>query len=328
MLESTQVPDAQAVVPLIRAQVIDLGIQYCEKVKIYGRRSGEDFPDWQQEFDLEKQVVSPSFTTEASVKVQPSILSPEIEQEKQLLQSAQVPQAELQIQEAKKTEELSIWGSLFGVVAGAAGAVGGAVVQAGGAVSDATVQAGQAVVGTSVGVGEAIASAVLQAPEGVGYLLGLVGDSPQLQQLTKALNVDWLVSIIDQVDIVKAETHVKRLQQKYPHEQASEIAHRLMVEKSIYVGGSGLASSILPGFAAALLAVDLAATTAIQAEMVYQITCAYGFDLQEPARKGEIIAIFGLAFSGNCAVKAGIGFLRNVPIAGAVVGALHICVMI
>ena len=41
-----------------------------------------------------------------------------------------------------------------------------------------------------------------------------------------------------------------------------------MLEKSLYVGGSGLASSLMPGFAAALLAVDLAATTAMQAEMV------------------------------------------------------------
>ncbi len=126
---------------------------------------------------------------------------------------------------------------------------------------------------------------------------------------------------MDQVDIVKAETQVRKLQQQYPHEQASEIAHRLMLEKSLYVGGSGLASSLVPGFAAALLAVDLAATTAMQAEMVYQIACAYGLNLQEPARKGEVIAIFGLALGGGCAIKAGLGFLRNVPVAGAVIGA-------
>ena len=164
-------------------------------------------------------------------------------------------------------------------------------------------------------------STALQTPEGLGHLLGLIGDSPQLQQLTKAVQVDWLFKIIDQVDIVKAETHVKRLQQKYPHEQPSEIAHRLMAEKSMYVGGSGLASSLLPGFAAALVAVDLAAATAIQAEMIYQIACTYGLDLQEPARKGEVIAIFGLAFGGGCAIKAGLGFLRNIPVAGAVIGA-------
>lgn len=231
----------------------------------------------------------------------------------------QAVQAELQIQEAKEVQGPSIWGSVFGAVAGAVSVVGGTAVQAGcavagtvvgtaGAAGSAAVQAGGAVVGTAVGVGGAITNAALQAPEGVGYLLGLVGDSPQLQQLTKTLQVDWLVKIIDQVDIVKAETHVRSLQKKYPQEKASDIAHRLMVEKSIYVGGSGLASSLLPGFAAALLGVDLAATTAIQAEMVYQIACAYGLDLQEPVRKGEVLAIFGLAFGSECAIKAGLGF--------------------
>ena len=343
MLESAQVPDRQLVVPLIRARLVDLGIQSGKKVKIYGRQIGEDFPDWQHEFDLEEQVNLPLLATEAAVEVQPSILIPELEQEQHSSQAAQVSPDQPQKQKAKKTEQPSIWGSMFGAVAGAIGAVGGATAQAGqvmvgtavgtagavggavagtaGAIGGAAVQASQAVVGTAVGVGGAITSTALQTPEGLGHLLGLIGDSPQLQQLTKAVQVDWLFKIIDQVDIVKAETHVKRLQQKYPHEQPSEIAHRLMAEKSMYVGGSGLASSLLPGFAAALVAVDLAATTAIQAEMIYQIACVYGLDLQEPARKGEVIAIFGLAFGGGCAIKAGLGFLRNIPVAGAVIGA-------
>lgn len=310
MLESIQVADEQTVVHLIREMLMYLNIQSLKKVKIYGRKTGKDFPDWQQEFELESQLNLPSLTSENVVDRQVSIPSPELEQENHSSPSAQLAQTEPQTQETKKAEAPSVWGSMFGAVAGAVGAVGGAAAQA-----------GQAVVGTAVGVGGAVASAGLQAPEGVGYLFGLVGNSSQLQQLTKALRVDWLIKLIDQVDIVKAETQVKKLQQQYPHEQASEIAHRLMLEKSLYVGGSGLASSLVPGFAAALIAVDLAATTAMQAEMVYQIACAYGLNLKEPARKGEVIAIFGLALGGGCAIKAGLVFLRNVPVAGAVVGA-------
>jgi len=52
--------------------------------------------------------------------------------------------------------------------------------------------------------------------------------------------------------------------------------------KATYAGG-GLASSILPGVALALLAVDLAATTQLQSEMVYQIAVAYGLD-KDPAQ--------------------------------------------
>lgn len=93
-----------------------------------------------------------------------------------------------------------------------------------------------------------------------------------------------------------------------------------MVDKALQAGRSGLARSLVPGFAVALLALDLAATTSLQAEMVYQIACAYGLDIREPARKSEVLAIFGLSLGGSYAAKAGLGFLRNVPVAGAVIG--------
>lgn len=89
---------------------------------------------------------------------------------------------------------------MVGTAVGTAGAVGGAVAGAAAAVGGAAVQASQAVVGTAVGVGGAITSTALQTPEGLGHLPRLVGDSPQLAQLTKAVQVDWLFKIIDQVD--------------------------------------------------------------------------------------------------------------------------------
>ncbi len=164
----------------------------------------------------------------------------------------------------------------------------------------------------------------------------MVNNSPLLQPLTKALKIDWLLEIVDRVDIVKAETEIQRLQQQYPNENPSEVSHRVILEKAIYVGGTGVATSIVPGMASGLMAVDLLATTAIQAEMVYQIAHAYGFDLQEPARKGEVLGIFGLAVGGGqalkagakYALKAGLGFMRNVPLAGAVIGASTNAVML
>lgn len=95
-----------------------------------------------------------------------------------------------------------------------------------------------------------------------------------------------------------------------------------MVDKATRAGGIGLASSILPGAALALLAVDLAATMQLQAEMVYQIAAAYGLELQDPARKGEVLGIFGLGLGGGKLMRAaGLGLLRNIPFAGAVIGA-------
>ncbi len=56
MLESFEVPVQQLVVPLICDGLINLGIQSFKNVKIYGRVTGEDFPDWQQEIELEALV--------------------------------------------------------------------------------------------------------------------------------------------------------------------------------------------------------------------------------------------------------------------------------
>ncbi|MGD1714607.1 EcsC family protein [Dapis sp. BLCC M172] len=212
----------------------------------------------------------------------------------------------------------SFLGSLFGSVRGAAQAVGNATVQA------------------ACGAGEAIGSVAVNTTHGLGYVTDMVNNSPLLQPLTKALKIDWLLEIVDRVDIVKAETEIQRLQQQYPNENPSEVSHRVILEKAIYVGGTGVATSIVPGMASALMAVDLAATTAIQAEMVYQIAHAYGFDLQEPARKGEVLGIFGLAAGGGqalkagakYALKAGFAFIRNVPLAGAVIGASTNAVML
>ncbi|MDJ0516006.1 MAG: EcsC family protein [Trichodesmium sp. MO_231.B1] len=203
----------------------------------------------------------------------------------------------------------SFFGSLFGSVRGAAQVVGNATVQA------------------ACGAGEAIGSVAVNTTHGLGYVTEMVNNSRLLSPLTKALKIE-LLEIVDRIDIVKAETEIQRLQQKYPNESPSEISHHVILEKAIYVGGTGVATSIVPGIGLGLIAVDLTVTTAIQAEMVYQIAYAYGFDLQEPARKGEVLGIFSLAVGGGQALKAGLGFMRNVPLAGAVIGGSTNAVML
>ncbi|WP_143467798.1 EcsC family protein [Leptolyngbya ohadii] len=162
--------------------------------------------------------------------------------------------------------------------------------------------------------------------EGTGRALNLLGRipllrNPLMRRLVGVFKLDWLLGISDRVDTRKAEVVVKEMQQKYPTESPSQISHRLMVRKSMQAGSSGFVTSLLPGFATALLALDLAATTALQTELVYEIAAAYGLDLNDPERKGEVLGIFGLALGGGNAIKAGLGFLRNVPFAGALIGA-------
>ncbi|AFZ32815.1 hypothetical protein Glo7428_4372 [Gloeocapsa sp. PCC 7428] len=193
------------------------------------------------------------------------------------------------------------------------------------AVATTAAQTGLSLAQTAVEVGEAAAKQthdlIAQATQTAGEAVNFVGDNWIVQRFSRVLNLQWLVGATDNVDLEKATEEVRKLQQQYPNESPSEIAHRIMVEKATYAGGIGLASSILPGAALALLAVDLAATTRLQAEMVYQIAAAYGLDLKEPARKGEVLAIFGLALGGGRLLRtAGLGLLRNIPFAGAMIG--------
>ncbi len=150
-----------------------------------------------------------------------------------------------------------------------------------------------------------------------------------IRKLSGVLNLNWLIGTTDIVDLEKAEAAVKKLKQKYPNESPSQIAHRIMLEKATKAGTVGLATSILPGVAVALLAIDLTATTKLQSEMIYEIASDYGLDLKDPARKGEVLAIFGLALGGGRLLKAaGLGLLRNVPFAGAAIGASSNATMI
>lgn len=288
ILESAQVPSQQAVIPLIHEQLISLDSQSFKEVKVQARKTGEDSLNWQQEFELDRPVGSLLSASKSTAEVQPLISNPKSKQDKQL----------------------SPWKVLFGAVAGTVGGVGGLAIQA-----------GQGVTGRLVGVAGAIAGAASQAPQGIRQLLDSVSHNPLLRLATKAVPVSWLAKFIDRVDVDKAEVEVRAIQQKYPQEKSRQIAHRLMVDKALHAGRSGLFSSLVPGFAVPLLALDLATTTSLQAEMVYQIACAYGLDIKDPVRKSEVLAIFGLSLGGGYAAKAGLGFLRNIPVAGAVIGA-------
>ena len=277
MLESAEVPEKESIIPCIRDKLVNLSIDSVKKVKIYARETGEDFPDWQEELELNYTLI--------------------------------VQKTESQL----STQKPSLFNSFFGAIAGTAEAVGGAALGVGGA----AIQAGQVVGG-----------AAIQAMQVVGQALAIVGNNPTLQTAIKSLNQDWLNPLIDQLDVVKAEAAVRKLQQEYPNEKPPEIAHRLMLEKSVFAGTTGFVSSLAPGQAAAMFAVDYLATAALSAELVYQIAAAYGMDLQDSERKGEVAAIFGLGLGGKTAIQAGLGLLRNMPVAGAVIGASSNAVMI
>jgi HJR/Mrr/RecB family endonuclease/uncharacterized protein (DUF697 family) len=216
-------------------------------------------------------------------------------------------------------------------VGNAATSAGSAIVNTASAVGNATASAGSAIVNTASAVGNAATSAgsaALQVPNFLGSALDVISQSPILKKLTEKFKIDWLVRAIDTVDVVTAEAQVRELQRQYPHEKPQEIAHRLMLEKALLAAGSGLVSSLVPGAALALAGMDLAAMTALSAELVYQIAAAYGMDLRSSDRKKEVVAIFGLSLGSNLAIEAGVTLVSNIPLAGAVINASASAAMI
>ncbi len=194
-------------------------------------------------------------------------------------------------------------------------------------------QTGKAVLDTAVDVGEATAKEthklIEQTTQTSGQVVNRLSENWLIRRVSGVLNLNWLIGTTDAVDLEKAEVAAKKLKQQYPNESPSQIAHRIMVEKATQAGTVGLATSVLPGIAVALLAIDLTATTKLQSEMLYQIASVYGLDLKDPARKGEVLAIFGLALGGGRLLKAaGLGLLRNIPLAGAAIAASSNATMI
>ncbi|MHC5614755.1 MAG: EcsC family protein [Nostoc sp.] len=194
-------------------------------------------------------------------------------------------------------------------------------------------QTGKVVFDTAVGVGEATAKQthklIEQTTQTSGQIVNRLNENWLIRKLSGVLNLNWLIGTTNLVDLEKAEVAVNKLKQQYPNELPSQIAHRIMVEKATQAATVGLATSILPGIAVALFAIDLTATTKLQSEMLYQIASVYGLDLKDPARKGEVLAIFGLALGGERLLKAaGLGLLRNVPLAGVAIAASSNATMI
>jgi uncharacterized protein (DUF697 family) len=156
--------------------------------------------------------------------------------------------------------------------------------------------------------------------ETVGRVVAPIAENPMVRYATQVPGVRWLMAALGQVDIAKAESDVADLRQQYPTETTNQLAQRIINDTVMKAAGVGLVTNILPPFALSLFAIDVAAVTALQAEMVYRIAALYGFSVHEPTRRGEVLALWGLSVSGGGVFKAGTSFLEVIPLVGAGIG--------
>ena len=153
-----------------------------------------------------------------------------------------------------------------------------------------------------------------------GQTLEWIASNPILRAADNIIGLDWLMTFLGEVDIAKVQQTVDKLRSQYPEETPNQIAHRLIVRKTWEGGRLGLLTNIIPPIAALFMGIELIATTKMQTEMVYEIAAAYGLDLENPARRGETLAIFGLSLGADV-LKTGLTVVEIVPGIGAVVGA-------
>lgn len=176
---------------------------------------------------------------------------------------------------------------------------------------------------TSVGetVGPTAFRLVEQGTEKVGQFVAPIAENPLVKYAAKLPGINYLFAALGNVDPDSAQKEVDKLRQEYPLETSEQLANRIIVDTAVKGGGIGLLTNFIPPLALTLFAVDIAAITTLQAEMIYRIAAAYGFPLKDPTRRGEVLAIFALSVGGTGTLKVGLSIVELIPIIGAVVGA-------
>ncbi len=203
-----------------------------------------------------------------------------------------------------------------------ASAIGGAAATSGHFVADTAVHAYGAVgeIAGNVGaktretVDERAMPLLFGLTERAGSITDSITNHSPLRRVAKAFHLEQWLDISSHVDLEKAARVVANLKAEFPAESNRQIARRLISQKALYASGVGLSTS-LPGLAIPMLALDMAATSLLQAELVLQIAAVYGLDLDDSARKGEMLAVFGCVVGGGKAGKAGLELFRNSPLA-------------
>ncbi|MFM2312563.1 MAG: hypothetical protein RLZZ04_1839 [Cyanobacteriota bacterium] len=153
-----------------------------------------------------------------------------------------------------------------------------------------------------------------------GQTLDAIAANPVIQAADKIIGIDWLMTFLGKVNTAKVQSVVEEMRSQYPQETPHQIAQRLIIQKTWSGGRLGLITNIIPPIAALFLGIELIATTKLQTEMVYEIAAAYNLDLNESARRGEVLAIFALSLGADV-LKTGLSVVEIIPGIGAVVGA-------
>ncbi|WP_297077419.1 hypothetical protein [Thermoleptolyngbya sp. M55_K2018_002] len=160
---------------------------------------------------------------------------------------------------------------------------------------------------------------VERGTETVGRIATPIAENPLVKGATQVPGLKWLLASLGQVSLTEVRTDVAALQQQYPAETPRQLARRIISDTAMKAAGIGLATNIAPPIALGLLGIEIAAISALQAGMIYRIAAVYGFELEDPARRGEVMTLWGVSSSSSGVVKAGVSLVEAIPFAGPAV---------
>jgi uncharacterized protein (DUF697 family) len=160
-----------------------------------------------------------------------------------------------------------------------------------------------------------------QTTETLGRVVTPFVDHPVLNSVTRLPMLRWFAAALGQVDAAKVQQEIQSLRQQHVQKTRAELAQQVIQDATLKAAGVGLATNILPPVAAALFAIDIAVLASLQAEMIYRIAAIYDLPLNDPTRRGEVLAMYGLSLGGTSFLKTGLALPELIPFVGAVVGA-------
>ncbi len=154
----------------------------------------------------------------------------------------------------------------------------------------------------------------------LGQTVAPIADIPLMQLATGVPGLNWLLAALGQVNVAEVEQAVATLRHQHPWDMPEQLAQRVMLATARQAAQVGLVTNALPPLALMLLAVDIGAIAALQAEMIYRIAAIYGFDPNDAKRRGEVLAIWGVSTGSSGLAKSGLSLVELLPLIGTVVG--------
>jgi uncharacterized protein (DUF697 family) len=170
------------------------------------------------------------------------------------------------------------------------------------------------------GLSQQAQSFVEQSTATMGRFVSPIVDSPVAQVVSHWPGGRWIMAALGRVNAPQTQAEVDKLRSENPLENTQQLAHRIIADTTLKAAGIGLVTNLLPPIALTLAAVDWVAITALQTQMIYRIAALYGFPLNDPDRRGEVLAILALALGGSSVLKLGLSPVEVIPGAGVAVG--------